>query len=89
MLTLTFIGTVVFIVHELVSDKQSSLLETFKIMSLSKPAYIFSFMISQGTFTFLSAFIASTGFLLASSNAYKTNGDPSTLYLAMILFGIS
>jgi len=58
-------------------------------MSLSRAAYTFSFIITQGSFTFLSAFIASTAFLLSSSNAYKTNGDPSTLYLAVILFGFS
>ena len=54
---LMFTQGVIFILNQMVSDKESKMRETLKIMGLSRTAYGTSYLLMQGLITLVSAVI--------------------------------
>lgn len=88
-MTISFSGACLFILNQVVVDKETKMLETLKIMSTSRSAYTFSYVLSQGIFVVLSGLIVSLGFNFAYSNPAGDSAPVSVLFLGIILFGLA
>ena len=89
MITVSCIGTAVFILQEMIFDRESHIRDSLLVMSMSKSAYNTSYFIGQGIFTAANALILCFGFLLANGNTYGTNGKSSTFFFGVLLFAFS
>lgn len=89
LVTISFSGACLFILNQVVVDKETKMLETLKIMSTSRSAYTFSYVLSQGIFVVLSGLIVSLGFNFAYSNPAGDSAPVSVLFLGIILFGLA
>jgi hypothetical protein len=61
LITLSFSGSCIFILNQIVIDKENKMRETLKIMSASRQAYTFSYFLTQGMFCLLSTIFMSFG----------------------------
>ena len=89
IITISFLGSVIFLLHELIHERETRIYETMKLMSMTRSTYTLSYFLTQGFFTFVTACILSIGFLLANGNAYKTNSPNSDLVFGLMLFALS
>lgn len=98
---LMFTQGVIFILNQMVSDKETKMRETLKIMGLSRTAYGTSYLLMQGLITLLSAVILWLAIVLPiqfSGNDFNyltiiasTRGKCSVLplFFAILLFGLN
>lgn len=97
-----FIQGVIFIMNMMVSDKESKMRETLKIMGLSTNAYALSYIVMQGVLTLFASLIFIVGALYPLMGQNATHGyyiqfiadkigHLSALYLfiAVFVFGLS
>ena len=89
LITIAFLGSVIFLLHELIHERETRIYETMKLMSMTRTTYTLSYFFIQGFFTFVTACILSIGFLLANGNAYKTNSPNTDLVFGLMLFSLS
>ena len=89
LITISFTGMVVCIIHNMIKDRESGIKETFSIMQMKTSAYTLSYFISQGIFAFITTTIVSFTFLLANGNTYDTMSKPLTFFLALLAFSFS
>lgn len=96
-----FTQGVIFILNQMVSDKESKMRETLKIMGLSRTAYGTSYLLMQGLITLVSAVILWLAIVLPiqfSGNDFNyltiiasTRGKCSVLplFFAILMFGLN
>ena len=65
------------------------MLETLRIMSMSRSAYTLSYFFSQGIFVVISGFILSVCFEFVYANPMKDSANPSVLFVGTILYGLA
>jgi len=88
-----FVMTTVFVMNQLVWDKESKMRETLKIMSLDRWAYALSYWITQSFFATLTAVSLFAGYYFAvnSEGVIETKSLRQNLSLVggLILFGLN
>lgn len=92
----SFLSSTSFLLSQLVTDKESGMRESLKIMSLNRWAYAMSFYLSQSVFTVFTTLVVFGVYIgiingrtdLPNERISMCQDSPASLFFALLLFGL-
>lgn len=88
LISVSFSAGMVFVLSQLVVDKETRMRESLKIMSMCQTAYGLSYIALQSTFVLFTSIVLTFSFLLGFSNPTETGGNPWILFFGTLFYGL-
>ena len=89
LITMSFAVSCIFILKQIVIDKENKMRESLKIMSMSRCAYALSYFCTQAVFSFVTAVLVTVGLMWKFDNSNGIAGSLKIVLFATILFGFA